>query len=214
MYCKLESLRSVVCIGAHADDIEIGCGGTLLRLREANPQLQIDWIVLAGDETRQAEAEASFRNWTDNSSTCRLHQFDFPDTLFPWHGIAIKQAIHGVAAGLSPDIVFTHSKLDAHQDHRLVCEVAWNAFRNHLILEYEIPKYEGDLGNPNVYFPLADSIARRKVDMLMSSFQSQQSKPWFDERTFLAILRLRGLESKATDGWAEAFHGRKLWLTV
>jgi LmbE family N-acetylglucosaminyl deacetylase len=212
MYCKFESLRSVVCIGAHADDIEIGCGGTLLQMRESFPGLQVDWVVLAGDEKRRAEAAASFKHWTSGSSNCRLHQFDFPDTQFPWNGVAIKQAIHGIAESLNPDAVFTHYKNDAHQDHRLVSELTWNAFRNHLILEYEIPKFEGDLAHPNVYFPLSTTMAERKVELLMNSFESQRDKPWFDERTFFAILRLRGIESKAPDGWAEAFHGRKIWM--
>ncbi len=214
MFCKLESLHSVVCIGAHADDIEIGCGGTLLSLRQSNPSLRVDWIVLSGDEARQAEAAESFGRWTDHSSDCHLHQFDFPDTFFPWHGVAIKQAIHHLSESMNPGLVFTHSQHDAHQDHRLVGEVAWNAFRQHLILEYEIPKYEGDLRNPNVFFPLSNSMAQRKIELLMSSFPSQNTKPWFDERTFFALLRLRGVESKAVDGWAEAFHGRKIWLSA
>jgi LmbE family N-acetylglucosaminyl deacetylase len=212
MYFELNQVRSVFCIGAHPDDIEIGCGGTLLSLLVSNPDLRVDWVVMGCNAKRKGEAMESFDAWCNGRSNCFIHTFDFKDTLFPSQIVEIKQAIHSLADQTNPDIVFTHRREDMHQDHRTLSEVTWNAFRNHLILEYEIPKYEGDLGNPNVFIPLKTDLAIKKIDLLMKHFPSQQDKPWFDSETFRAMLRLRGVESKSASGFSEAFHARKIWL--
>lgn len=204
-------LHTVLCLGAHPDDIEIGCGGTLLEMLAANPSLRIIWVVLSSEGCRKPEAEASFHAWCQGRKDCELLLFDFPDTLFPWHGVAIKQAIHEIAEMHSPDAVFTHHRHDAHQDHRIVAELTWNAFRNHLIFEYEIPKLEGDLGHPNVFVPLSKNHADRKIDLLMTHFSSQRDKPWFQADTFWALMHLRGIEAKTKT--AEAFHAPKVSLS-
>ena len=153
---------------------------------------------------RNVEAREAFQAWTDGHANCRVHLFDFADTLFPSRINEIKQALHKLAETVRPDLIFTHRREDQHQDHRTVAEVTWNTFRQNLILEYEIPKYEGDLGNPNVFVPLASEIANQKSDLLMEHFPSQQSKPWYSKETFEAMMRIRGLESKAESGFAEA----------
>lgn len=212
MYLDFAQLTSVLCLGAHPDDIEIGCGGTLLRLLAARPDVQLDWAVFSGTPRRRAEAEAAFQRWTRGCSNCRFHAYDFPDAYFPAQFEPLKQCLHDLAAASSPQLVFTHRRDDWHQDHRLLAELTWNAFRGHVILEYEIPKYEGDLGQPNLFTPLPADLAERKVDWLMDCFPSQTQRDWFQPETFRALLRLRGLEAKAASGWAEAFHARKLWF--
>ncbi len=214
MFFNLDAAQSVLCIGAHPDDIEIGCGGTILGLLRSNPSLSLDWVVMGCNAERNVEAHEAFQAWTDGRVNCRVHLFDFEDTLFPPRFAEIKQAMHKLADTVRPDVIFTHRREDQHQDHRTVSEVTWNTFRQNLILEYEIPKYEGDLGNPNVFVPLASEMANRKVNLLMEHFASQQSKPWYSKETFEAMMRIRGLESKAESGFAEAFHGRKIWLAT
>lgn len=212
MFFDLSKARSVLCIGAHPDDIEIGCGGTLLALLASNPELTLDWVVMGCNELRKAEAQAAFESWTKGCQNCRSHLFEFEDTLFPSQIVDIKKAMHNLSETIQPDLIFTHRREDFHQDHRTLAEVTWNTFRSHLILEYEIAKYEGDLGNPNVFVPLSNEIAIKKSEMLMKHFPTQQTKPWYSSQTFEAIMRLRGVESKSDSGFAEAFHGRKLWL--
>lgn len=212
MFFDVSKARSVLCIGAHPDDIEIGCGGTLLALLASNPELKLDWVVMGCNELRKAEAQAAFESWTKGCTNCRSHLFEFEDTLFPSQIVDIKKAMHKLSETIQPDLVFTHRREDFHQDHRTLAEVTWNTFRSHLILEYEIAKYEGDLGNPNVFVPLSNEIAIKKSEMLMKHFPTQQTKPWYSSQTFEAIMRLRGVESKSDSGFAEAFHGRKLWL--
>ena len=214
MFFSLVAARTVLCIGAHPDDIEIGCGGTILGLLKSNPNLCVDWVVMGCNAERNIEAREAFQAWCDGHPNCRIHLFDFEDTLFPSRIVEIKQAIHKLAETVRPDVIFTHRREDLHQDHRTLSEVTWNTFRKNLILEYEIPKYEGDLGNPNVFVPLAYEVAKQKIDLLMEHFPSQQSKPWFSKETFEAMMRIRGLESKAESGFAEAFHGRKIWLAT
>jgi LmbE family N-acetylglucosaminyl deacetylase len=214
MFFNLSNAKSVLCIGAHPDDIEIGCGGTLLAILESNPNLRLDWVVMGCNESRKAEAQSAFKAWTNGRENCFSHLFDFEDTFFPSQIVEIKRAMHNLSTSMQPDIVFTHRREDFHQDHRKLAEVTWNTFRGHLILEYEIPKYEGDLGNPNVFVPLSNDMATRKSELLMNHFPSQHTKPWYRKETFEAIMRLRGVEAKSTSGYAEAFHGRKLWLQV
>jgi len=202
----------VLCIGAHPDDIEIGCGGTVLGLLANNHSLKLDWVVMGCNALRKAEAQAAFEAWTNGRENCFAHLFEFEDTLFPSQIVEIKRAMHKLSESIQPDIIFTHRREDFHQDHRTLAEVTWNTFRGHLILEYEIAKYEGDLGNPNVFVPLTNEIATKKTEMLMNIFATQQTKPWYSRETFEAMMRLRGVESKSASGFAEAFHGRKIWL--
>ena len=214
MYFDLAAARSVLCIGAHPDDIEIGCGGTILGLLKSNPSLRLDWVVMGCNPAREVEARAAFHAWSNGHDNCHVHLFDFEDTSFPSRIVEIKQTMHKLAETIKPEVIFTHRREDLHQDHRTLSEVTWNTFRQNLILEYEILKYEGDLGNPNVFVPLANEIAKKKIDLLMTHFPSQQRKSWYCKDTLEAIMRIRGMESKAPSGFAEAFHGRKLWLST
>lgn len=199
----------ILCLGAHSDDIEIGCGGTLLRLCAEYPQCQIHWVVLSGDHARQAEAKASAQALAGERLR-GLVQKNFRDGFMPYLGTEIKEFFEAELKSIAPDLIFTHQRNDLHQDHRLVSELSLNTFRNHLILEYEIPKYDGDLGQPAVYISFANGEHERKVEILMENFVSQRSKRWFDERTFFALMRLRGMECNAPAGYAEGFFVRKI----
>jgi LmbE family N-acetylglucosaminyl deacetylase len=205
-----DQFRHVLFLGAHSDDIEIGAGGLVLSLCRARPDVKVTFVCLSGNADRHAEATSSMRLFTgrpDATPVCH----GFPDTLFPSHARDIKQAFESLKA-LQPDLVLTHHHDDRHQDHRMVNELTWNAFRNHQIWEYEIPKWDGDLSRPNLYLPLADEVARTKVDHLMSAFGTQRSKHWFDPETFMGLMRLRGLECNSR--YAEAFHVRKLTVSL
>ena len=209
---SINGIQRVLCLGCHADDIEIGCGGTLLRLIQEVPNLEICWVVLSAEGVRKEEATRSAERWLANTSECEIIIGDFRDRYFPSQWTDIKDFIHDLAGRFAPDLVFTQRRDDAHQDHRLVGELTWNAFRNHMILEYEIPKYEGDLGQPNIFFRLEKSTCQQKVDYLREEFSSQQSKPWYSPDTFWATLRLRGLECNSPSLYAEGFYSRKLAL--
>ncbi|XAL99617.1 PIG-L family deacetylase [Phycisphaeraceae bacterium D3-23] len=204
------NLHTVLCIGAHADDIEIGCGGTLLKLIEQHPGLSVDWVVFSANEHRADEARQSAKAFLNGAGKHSVTLHTFRDSFFPYQAEAIKETFHALAATLSPDLIFTHRPDDAHQDHRVLSELTWCAFRDHTILEYEIPKYEGDLGQPNLLVSLSPEQAQRKVEHLMSAFPSQCDKPWYTEDTFRALLRLRGLECHAPSRFAEGFYARKL----
>lgn len=202
----------VLLIGAHADDIEIGCGATILRLVREGLIASAHWVVLsaAGERTREAEEGANgFLDGIDDR-TVTIEQFR--DGFLPYSGGAVKDFFETLKASPQPDIVFTPRRDDLHQDHRLVGELTWNTFRDHAILEYEIPKYEGDLVTPNVYVRIPDWAAQRKVELIQSVFRSQQQRDWFSADLFLAHLRLRGIESRAPSGYAEGFVGRKVVL--
>jgi len=200
----------ILCLGAHSDDIEIGCGGTLLRLLEENPRAEVAWVVLgASSGERKAEALESAGRFLEKAGKKEIIVKDFRDGFFPYIGGQIKEYFEELKGKVSPDVVLTHRREDLHQDHRLVAELTWNTFRNHLILEYEIAKYEGDLGAPNFFVHLTEAVARKKVQILLDAFRSQRGKHWFTEDTFLALLRLRGLESNAPGRYAEGFHCRK-----
>jgi LmbE family N-acetylglucosaminyl deacetylase len=196
----------VLAIGSHADDIEIGCGATLLRLARDVSGLELHWVVLSAAGERADEARASAAAFG-----AEVDVQGFRDAFFRY-GPEVKEYFEALKARLEPDVVFTHHDGDRHQDHRLVAELTWNTFRNHLILEYEIPKYDGDLGTPNVFFAVDEDLARRKVELLLESFPSQRGKRWFTEDLFLALMRLRGMECNSASGLAEAFHARKLSL--
>lgn len=201
----------VLCLGAHSDDIEIGCGGTVLRLAAQYPGCEFHWIVFSATGVREAEA----RRAAGLFAGARLKQpvlKSFQDGFMPFVGAQVKAVFEGELKQLSPDLVFTHNRKDAHQDHRLISELTWNTFRDHLILEYEIPKYDGDLGQPSVFVPLEQEICQKKVQYLMDTFQSQREKRWFQPETFLSLMRLRGMECNAPSGYAEAFYCRKLVL--
>jgi LmbE family N-acetylglucosaminyl deacetylase len=202
------SLR-VLAIGSHADDIEIGCGGTLLDLAEANPKLEVHWVVLSADEERAKEARSSAEAFLERAAETEIVVESFRDAFFPYGG-EVKEFFEELKTRIAPDLVLTHHGSDLHQDHRLVAELTWNTFRDHLILEYEVPKYDGDLGSPNVFVHLDEETCRRKVELILRSFPSQRQRSWFTEDLFLALMRLRGMESNSPSGFAEAFYGRKL----
>jgi len=207
-----DSISSVLCLGAHCDDIEIGCGGTVLKLLAANPEIRVDWVVFSSDQERAGEARAGADAFLSSARNTSVRIETFRGRYFPFIAVEIKEYFDGLGAELSPDLVFTHLADDRHQDHRLLSELAYNTFRDHLILEYEIPKYDGDLARPNVYVQLDEGQSERKVESICRTFGSQSDKHWFSAETFFATLRLRGIECKSPSGYAEAFHCTKLVL--
>jgi LmbE family N-acetylglucosaminyl deacetylase len=200
----------ILCVGAHSDDIEIGCGGTLLRLVREWPIARITWVVLSGSPVRAAEARRAARRVVGRGRSIRLVQTDFRESYFPYTAVPIKELFDSLGRQTSPDVVLTHYRDDRHQDHRLVSELTYNTFRDHLIFEYEIVKLDGDIGNPNLYVPLDAATVRRKMDIVSSSFTSQRDKRWFSEDVFRGMMRVRGMEAGASTGYAEAFYARKL----
>ena len=201
----------VLCLGAHSDDIEIGCGGTILSLRDKYQNIEFQWVVLNAVGVREGEARQAATLFA-GSALREITLKSFPDGFMPYVGGEIKTAFEQLKQSPSPDLILCPWRDDAHQDHRLVSELTWNTFRNHLILEYEIPKYDGDMGRPNIFVPLEEVQYRKKIENLFDAFQSQHSKPWFEESTFLSLMRLRGMESNSPTRYAEAFHCRKLIL--
>jgi LmbE family N-acetylglucosaminyl deacetylase len=206
------SRLSVLCLGAHSDDIEIGAGGTLLSWMTRGARLDVHWCVLSAIGPRRTEAEASAAAFLANAERSRIEIAEFNDSFFPYQGSDLKQWFNGLKSRVNPDLIFTHFRDDAHQDHREVSQLTWNAFRDHFILEYEIPKWDGDLSRPNGYVALEAKILERKIELLESHFGSQRSKDWFDAETFRGLARLRGVESRAAEGYAEAFTLRKVCL--
>lgn len=201
----------ILCLGCHSDDIEIGCGGTILRLAEDYPGCEFHWVVFSAIGVRDAEARRAADLFAGEKGLKGPILKTFPDGFMPFVGAEVK-AVFEELKSVSPDLVLTHNRKDAHQDHRQIAELTWNTFRNHLILEYEIPKYDGDLGQPSVFVPLTAEMCNKKIDYLMEAFQSQLSKRWFQRDTFLSLMRLRGMECNAPSGYAEAFYCRKLVL--
>jgi len=201
---------NVLCLGCHSDDIEIGCGGTILRLAQQHPDSTFHWIVFSTIGIREAEAQRGANLFAGNNLRGPILK-SFQDGFMPFVAAEVKDVFEGLKT-ISPDLVLTHYRKDAHQDHRLISDLTWNTFRDHLILEYEIPKYDGDLSQPNFYVPLTEEVCKKKVRYLMDTFASQRSKRWFEESTFLALMRLRGMECNSPSGYAEAFHSRKLVL--
>ena len=205
-------VERVLCLGAHSDDLEIGCGGTLLQLTEADRPIEVTWVVFSGEGPRAGEARTSAAALLGRAKSADIRVEGFRDGFFPSQSAAIKEYFEALKQRVAPDLVFTHYRKDLHQDHRLIAELTWNTFRDHLVLEYEVPKYDGDFGVPNVFVPLDEARCRRKIELLLAHFPSQRERRWFSEDLFRSVLRLRGMECNAPDGYAEAFYGRKVVL--
>ena len=203
---------AVLCLGAHSDDIEIGAGATLLNLMDRGVRLDVHWCVLSGGNDREREARASATDFLSRATSAKVEVMSFRDGFFPEQGEQIKSWFEMLKERVEPDIILTHRRDDGHQDHRQLSRLTWNTFRDHCILEYEIPKWDGDIGQPNLYVPVSAGALQRKVDLLISHFGSQRSKKWFDAETFLGLARLRGMECRAPERYAEAFFARKLSL--
>ena len=201
---------NILALGAHSDDIEIGCGGSLLRLLAEHPGSTVHWVVFSGSEARAEEARASAEELLGDETRREIVCGGFRDGFFPYQGAEIKDFFEGIKRAFTPDLIFTHRRDDAHQDHRLLAELTWNTFRDHLICEYEIPKYDGDLGKPNVFIALDEATCRRKVAILMRHFATQRNKHWFTDDLFLGLLRLRGMEANSPTAYAEGFSCRKV----
>ena len=201
----------ILCLGAHSDDIEIGCGGTILRLTASYPAASVCWIVLSSDgDARKDEAITGANVFLEQAAAKRVVVKQFRESFFPYAGEQIKEYFEELKSGPDPDVIFTHYRNDLHQDHKLVSDLTWNTFRRSLILEYEIPKWDGDLGVPNFFVEVDRDRARRKVDLLHEHFPSQRSRDWFDEETFFSLMRIRGMECRSRSRLAEAFYARKL----
>ena len=205
------SALQILCLGCHSDDIEIGCGGTLLRLAAQYPDCVFHWVVFSAIGVRHAEAQHAASLFAGGRLRGPLLK-TFPDGFMPFVGDQVKTVFEELKQSVSPHLVFTHTRIDAHQDHRLIAELTWNTFRDHLVLEYEIPKYDGDLGRPSVFVPLPADVCEQKVRFLMEAFPSQQHKRWFERETFFSLMRLRGMECNAPSRYAEAFYCRKMVL--
>src|SRR3954465_15315162 len=201
----------LLCLGAHSDDMEIGAGGSILELLSGRRPVDVDWVVFSGDAAREKEARRSAALFLKGARSQRVIVKQFRDGFFPYEP-AIKQVFEDLKAGPAPDVVLTHFRDDRHQDHRVLSDLAWNTFRDHLVLEYEIPKYDGDLGSPNCFVALPKDICQRKIKHICDVFQTQSNKAWLTEVTFLAMLRLRGVECAAPEKYAEAFYCRKFFL--
>jgi LmbE family N-acetylglucosaminyl deacetylase len=202
----------VLCLGAHSDDIEIGCGGTILRLIDQYPKCTFHWVVFSAIGVRKVEARKAAECFVGPQRLEQLLLKEYRDGFMPFVGAEIKATFEELKETVSPNLILTHQRRDAHQDHRLLSELTWNTFRDNLILEYEIPKYDGDLGQPNAFVPLEPELCETKIRHLMNVFESQRDKKWFEESTFRALMRLRGMECNALSGYAEAYYCRKLVL--
>lgn len=202
----------ILCLGAHCDDIEIGCGGALLALLKTYPGSSVTWAIFSGTPERVREARASARRFLRQARESRVVFRGHRDGYFPGEFSALKDEFEALKGLPRPDLVFTHHRADLHQDHRLVGELTWNTFRSHLVLEYEIPKYEGGLVTPSAYVALDEAQVERKISALLGSYRSQRDKHWFTAETFRGLMRIRGIESGSGTGWAEGFHASKLLL--
>ena len=201
---------NVLCLGAHCDDIEIGCGGTVLKLIEEGKVAKLKWVVFASNAVRKKEAIDSANAFLEEVEEKEIIVLDHRDAFLQFSALEIKEYFETIKKSFNPDLVFTHYRQDRHQDHRLLSDLAWNTFRNHLILEYEIPKYDGDIGIPNCFFHLSEQQIEKKIDILIDCFESQRNKHWFDKETFLSLPRIRGMESASPGRFAEAFYARKI----
>ena len=203
---------SLLCIGAHSDDIEIGAGATILEIIGSGVHLDVHWVVLSAEGSRADEARSSAAAFLEGATRASVEVADFRTSFFPYQGSEIKSFFEGLKSRVEPDVILTHYGNDAHQDHREVSMLTWNAFRDHIILEYEIPKWDGDLGRPNVYVSCSERTVARKAKLLEAHFGTQRSKDWFDPSTFSGLARIRGMECRASERFAEAFYARKLLL--
>lgn len=208
------SMRRVLCLGAHSDDIEIGAGGTLLKLIGDVPDLEICWVVFSAPGPRAEEAGQSAEEFLDGVAHKQVKIGSFRESYFPSEWASIKEWFEEIRARFDPDVVFTHYRDDRHQDHQVLADLTWNTFRNHLILEYELLKYDGDLGQPNIFVPLSEQLSVRKRSLLLKHFKTQLTKHWFTSDTFAAMHRIRGIECASDTGLAEAFYCRKLVLAT
>lgn len=212
---NFQDTLKVLCLGAHSDDIEIGCGGTLLRLLGSYKQVEVTWMVFSGSKNRREEARKSAALYLRSAHKKHVSIRTFRESYFPYEGEVIKDEFERLKRRCDPDIIFTHFRHDLHQDHQVINSLTWNTWRNHLILEYEVPKYDGDLGAPNTFIQLEGRYCEMKVRNLMTCFGSQRPRQWFSEDTFWALLRLRGIESGTGAKYAEAFYCRKMvWRTA
>jgi LmbE family N-acetylglucosaminyl deacetylase len=202
----------ILLLGAHSDDIEIGCGATVLRLCSELREVSFHWVVFGATGVRADEARSSARDFLSRAHETTIEIFDHQDGHFPAQFTTIKQRFEALKTQFLPDLIFTHHRDDRHQDHRLVSELTWNTFRSHLILEFEIPKFDGGLADPNVFVPVSKALRDAKVGLLLKHFRSQATKQWFEPELFNGLMRLRGLEGSSPDGYAEAFHCRKWTL--
>jgi len=209
---SLSGVKNILCLGAHADDIEIGCGATLLKLIRQRHDLAVWWVVFSAEGARAREASASAKAFLSGVTTKKVVVKKFRGSYFPFDGERIKDYFEEIKAAFQPELVFTHYRHDRHQDHRVLSDLAWNTFRSHLILEYEIPKYDGDLGAPNTFVRVDESLCRQKVEYLSRFFRTQADKHWFADETFLGLMRLRGMECASPTHYAEAFYSRKVVL--
>jgi LmbE family N-acetylglucosaminyl deacetylase len=201
---------TLLCLGAHSDDLEIGAAGTVLRLLGERPGSTVHWVVFASSATREVEARASAAELLAEARRSTIELHSYRESFFPHVAGSIKERFEQLKAAVEPDLILTHRTQDMHQDHRTVAELTWNTFRDHLVWEYEVPKYDGDLGRPNLFVPLPAAIARHKVDLILRHFRSQAERRWFRGETFESLMRLRGIECNAPDHFAEAFDVRKL----
>ncbi|MEM7542939.1 MAG: PIG-L deacetylase family protein [Pseudomonadota bacterium] len=208
-----EEQPSILCLAAHCDDVEIGCGGALLHFIERRSDLHIDIEILCSDEQRGNESQNAARELLSGAGSWNLNLQSFPDGRLPYCGLEIKEYFAALGARYSPDLVITHYRRDLHQDHRMIGELTWQTFRNHPILEMEIPKFDGGLDPPNTYIPLSLELVEKKLDVLSTHFASQQSKTWFKADTFKGLMAIRGVECRSDSGFAEAFHGAKTIIT-
>ena len=202
--------RRILALGAHSDDIEIGCGGTLLRLVEEKPDLEVTWVVFCSTPERAREAEASAEQFLKGAGKRRILVKSHRDGFLPSEWTRVKEEFEELKREVSPDLILTHHGEDRHQDHRLVSELTWNTWRNHLIWEFEIPKYDGDFGSPNLFVPLSTATLERKIDLVLQAFPTQAGKAWFTADLFRAVARIRGMECQAEERLAEGFYVRKL----
>lgn len=209
LFADADGPKRILALGAHADDIEIGCGGAILRLAAERCGLEVLWVVFSATPERAAEARASAGEFLAGVRSSEVMVRDHPDRFLPYSGAAVKDQFEALKREFSPDLILTHYRDDRHQDHRFISELTWNTWRDHLILEYEIPKYDGDFGSPNFFAALPAALVDRKVDLITRHFRSQAGKHWFTPDLFRAVARIRGMESNAPEGFAEGFYGRK-----
>lgn len=211
LFTGLTDRPHILCLGAHCDDIEIGCGGTLLKLFSTYPSAQVTWVVFSSTEARKVEAEQGAALFTQQAGSLDLRILDFRDGFLPTQSVELKEAFEQIKRDISvPDVIFTHYRSDLHQDHKIVADLTWNTFRNHLVLEYEIPKWDGDLGRPNGYFFLTRDHAHQKIEYLQQAYNSQKTKKWFTDDLFWSLMRLRGMECNSESTVAEAFYTKKV----
>lgn len=208
------SPQHILCLGAHCDDIEIGCGATILKLTADNPDIKITWVVFTSSEQRKKEAEAGAQLFAGKAKNLDIQIYNFRDGFLPYEGVAVKEKFESLKQQCQPDLIFTHYRDDLHQDHAKISELTWNTFRSHLILEYEIPKWDGDLGKPNNFVHIDKAIGQQKIDYLQQAYNSQSSKQWFTDDLFWSLMRLRGMESNSPSQIAEGFYNRKMSLAI